>query len=149
MKLSQEATRVWRPGKPFSPHQTKPKGECFGGAAVASAMPTCSGPEGVDATIGPPLSPEQTVRWIGRLKSLPLIFLIATRPERFPASQSSEVGTGQKPCTKTSAAVSTPILGLRCGAGFLAPNPATETLAPGPVSTESADASASWIGGAL
>ena len=61
MKLSQEATRVWIAGKPLSPHQTKPNAECLGGAAVASAMPTCLGPAGLWATIGPPLSPAQTV----------------------------------------------------------------------------------------
>ena len=62
MKLSQEATRVWSPGKPLSPHQTNPNAERLGGAAVASATPTSLGPAGLEAIIGPPLSPAQIVR---------------------------------------------------------------------------------------
>ncbi len=149
MKLSQEATRVWMAGKPLRPHQTKPNAERFGGAAVASATPTNLGPAGLAATIGPPLSPEQIVLWIGLLRFVPLTFRIATSPERPPASHTSEVGNGQKPCTNTVAAVSRPIFGLRRGAGFLAPKPATETAAPGLVRAESSVVLATWIAGAL
>src|SRR5512132_4583516 len=131
MKLSQQATRVWSPGNPLSPHQTKPNGERLGGAAVASATPTSLGPAGVVATIGPPLSPEHTVRWMTRLRAFPLILRIATSPDLPPASHISEVGTGQKPSTNTVALISRPIFGLRFGAGFLAPKPATERAVPG------------------
>src|SRR5919197_3505870 len=99
MKLSQEATRVWIAGNPFSPHQTNPNAERFGGAAVASAMPTCLSPLGVAATIGPPLSPEQTVLWIPRLRTFPLNFATPISPDFPPASQIRLVGSGQKPCT--------------------------------------------------
>src|SRR6476659_5016828 len=149
MKLSQEAARVWIAGKPLSPHQTKPNAEPFGGAAVASATPTSLGPAGLAATIGPPLSPEQTVLWTGRLRIVRLTFRIAIRPDLPPASHITETGRGQKPCTNTVAAVNGPILGLRIGAGFLAPKPATETTAPGAVSAESSVVLATWMGGAL
>ena len=149
MKLSQEATRVWIAGKPLSPHQTKPNAERFGGAEVASAIPTCLGPAGLWATIGPPLSPAQTVLWIDRLRTFRPIFAIAISPDLPPASHITEVGSGQKPRTDTLACISNPILGLRRGAGFLAPNPATERTVPGLVSAESSVALASWIAGAL
>src|SRR5215204_3196216 len=149
MKLSHEATRVWIAGKPFSPHQTNPNAERLGGAAVASAMPTSLNPAGVAATIGPPLSPAQTVFWIGRLRSFRFTLSIAISPERLPASHISEVGSGQKPRTNTVASVSRPIFGLRRGDGFRAPNPATERAARGPVYAESSVALPSWIGGAL
>src|SRR3954469_16216419 len=149
MKLSQEATRVWIAGKPLSPHQTKPNTERSGGAAVASATPISLGPAGLAASLRPPLSPEQTVFWIGRLRIFPLIFPIAIRPDLPPASHITEVGSGQKPRTNTVAAVNGPILGLRIGAGFLAPKPATETAAPGAVSAESSVVLATWMGGAL
>jgi hypothetical protein len=112
-------------------------------------MPICLRPVGVAATIGPPLSPEQTVLWIGRLRIFRLIFRIATRPERPPASHINEAGRGQKPRTNTWALISNPIFGLRRPTGFLLPNPATEAAARGAVRTESSVGLASWIGGAL
>src|SRR5262245_53986692 len=140
MNPSHEATRVCNPGKPLSPHQTKSNVECFGGDAVASATPTSRGPAGVVAIIGPPLSPSQTVRWITFWRIFPLTFRMACRPGLPPASHSSEVGTGQKPCTNTVAVISRPTFGLRFGAGFLAPKPATESAVPALVSTESSAA---------
>src|SRR3954467_11497785 len=113
MKLSQEATRGGIGGEPLSPHQTKPSAEPFGGAAVASATPTSLGPAGLAATIGPPLSPEQTVLWTGRLRIFRLILRIAIRPDLPPASHITVAGSGQKPCTNTVAAVRGPTFGLR------------------------------------
>ena len=97
----------------------------------------------------PPLSPAQTVLWIDRLRTFRPIFAIAISPDLPPASHITEVGSGQKPRIETLACISNPIFGLRRGAGFLAPNPATETTVPGLVSAESSAALASWIAGAL
>jgi hypothetical protein len=146
MKPSQEATRVWIAGKPLRPHQTKPNAERLGGARAASATPTSLGPAGLAATIGPPLSPAQTVLWMGRLRFFPLIFRTAASPERPPASQMMELGPGQKRCTKTVAALSWPIFALRWGDGLLDPKPATESAARGLVNAKSSEGLASWIG---
>src|SRR5689334_1748303 len=106
------------------------------------------GPDAVAATIGPPLSPEQTVRWTVRRRTLCLILLIATSPDFPPESHISETGRGQKPFIATVVAISDPIFGLRVGAGFLAPKPATDTTEPGRVSAGSSEAVESRIAGA-
>jgi hypothetical protein len=55
----------------------------------------------VEATIGPPLSPAQMVRWTGRRRTFRPIFRIAINPERPPELQIAHGGSGQKPCTNT------------------------------------------------